>query len=64
MIGILKAIFRPKDGTRQKVVDDVAESRAQVDRAANRFEATVSEMIRRNDQLTGRKNHAQFNTPR
>lgn len=62
--GILKAIFHPKDGTRQRVVDDVAESRAQVELAANRFEATVSEMIRRNDKLTGRTHHAQLHSPR
>lgn len=62
--GILKAIFSPKDGSRQRVVDDVAESRALVNKAANRFEETVCEMIHRNDKLTGRNRNAQFNTPR
>ena len=62
--GILKAIFSPKDGSRQRVVDDVAESSALVSKAANRFEETVSEMIRRNDKLTGRTHHAKFDSPR
>ena len=62
--GILKAIFSPKDGSRQSVVDDVAESRARVSEAANRFEETVCEMIHRNDKLTGRNRNAQLHSPR
>lgn len=49
-------IFRPHDGTRQRVKDDVETSRRDVEYAVNRFEETIRDLLDRNDQLTGRKN--------
>lgn len=56
--GFLKSIFRPHDGTRQKVQEEVVTSREKVETAVDRFEDTIRELIDRNDELTGR-NHAQ-----
>lgn len=56
MTGILKSIFRPHDGTREKVKREVVASRESVDRAANRFEETIRDLMDHNDKLTGRAN--------
>lgn len=56
MTGILKSIFRPNDGTREKVKGEVVASRESVDKAVNRFEETIRELMDRNDKLTGRAN--------
>lgn len=59
MSALLKAIFQPKDGTRERVKEAVASSREKMQGAANRFEIVVKEMLDRNDKLTGRagQNH-------
>lgn len=54
MSALLKAIFQPKDGTRERVREQIANSQEAMKRAANRFESTVSELLDRNDRLTGR----------
>lgn len=54
MPGILKSIFHPRDGSRKQVEKDVASSRVDVEKAVNRFETTISELLDRNDRLTGR----------
>lgn len=56
MAGILKSIFRPNDGSRKRVHEEVVLSRERVERAANRFEDTIREVLNRNDKLTGRAN--------
>lgn len=56
MTGILKSIFRPNDGTREKVKGEVVASRESVDKAVNRFEETIRDLMDRNDKLTGRAN--------
>ena len=56
MTGILKSIFRPNDGTREKVKGEVVASRKSVDKAVNRFEETIRDLMDRNDKLTGRAN--------
>lgn len=56
MPGIFKSIFRPHDGTRQKVKTEVVSSRESVEKAVNRFEETVRELLDRNDSLTGKAN--------
>lgn len=56
MPGILKSIFYPHDGSRQKVREEVASSRESVEKAVNRFEETVRDLMDRNDKLTGRAN--------
>ena len=62
MTGILKSIFGPKDGSRQKVKEEVASSRERVETAANRFEETIRDLLDQNDKLTGRRNHAFYPT--
>lgn len=60
MTALLKAIFQPKDGTRERVKDAIADSREKMQLAANRFESTVRELLDRNDEVTGRtgrRNH-------
>lgn len=54
MAGILKTIFQPHDGSRRRVRDEVESSRQEVERAATRFEETVSDLLKRNDTMTGR----------
>lgn len=54
MNGLLKAIFQPKDGTRERVKEAMASSQTKMTLAANRFETVVKEMLDRNDQVTGR----------
>lgn len=54
MTGFLKSIFYPQDGSRKQVKDAVTASRESVERAASRFEATVRDLLHRNDQVTGR----------
>lgn len=56
MPGILNSIFRPQDGSRQKVREEVASSRQSVEKAVNRFEETIRDLMDRNDKLTGRDN--------
>ena len=58
MTGILKSIFRPNDGTREKVKGEVVASRESVDKAVNRFEETIRDLMDRNDKLTGRRGRA------
>lgn len=55
-MGLFKMIFKPHDGTRQRVKTDVEISRRDVEYAVNRFEETIRNLLDRNDQLTGRKN--------
>lgn len=62
MTGILKSIFSPKDGSRQKVREEVVTSRERVETAANRFEETIRDLLDRNDKLTGRRDHALYPT--
>lgn len=58
MTGVLKSIFAPNDGSRQRVQEAVTASRERVESAANRFEDTVRELLGRNDSVTGRdKDH-------
>lgn len=54
MPGILTMIFRPYDGSRRKVRDDAATARQDVEKAANRLEKTIRDLLERNDELTGR----------
>jgi hypothetical protein len=54
MVALLKAIFQPKDGTRQRVKEEVMSSRRKVEYAASQFELTIRELLDRNDRLTGR----------
>lgn len=54
MTGLLKSIFAPNDGSRKRVQDEVTASRERVEKAANRFEETVRDLLERNDKLTGR----------
>lgn len=54
MSALLKAIFQPKDGTRERVKEAMAVSQEKMARAANRFETVVGELLDRNDRLTGR----------
>lgn len=56
MPGILKSIFYPHDGSRQKVRKEVSSSRERVEKAANRFEETIRDLMDQNDKLTGRAN--------
>jgi hypothetical protein len=56
MTGIWKSIFKPNDGTREKVKGEVVASRESVDKAVNRFEETIRDLMDRNDKLTGRAN--------
>lgn len=57
MPGILKMIFKPHDGSREQVRNDVAASRAHVEKAVNRFEETIRDLMTQNDTLTGRANN-------
>ena len=59
MTGLLKSIFAPNDGSRQRVMDEVTASRERVEKAANRFEETVRDLLKRNDDVTGRDRHAE-----
>ena len=49
-------IFKPHDGTRATIREEVASSRVAVQIAASRFEQTVNDLLERNDKLTGRNN--------
>jgi hypothetical protein len=51
---ILRAIFRPRDGSREKVRKEVVSSRVNVERAVSRFEETITGLLDRNDELIGR----------
>lgn len=54
MSALLKAIFQPKDGTRERVKQAMAVSQDKMERASARFESTVRELLERNDEVTGR----------
>ncbi len=54
MTNVLKCIFKPHDGSRKAVQDEVATSRQKVETAASRFESTIRELLHENDTLTGR----------
>jgi hypothetical protein len=58
MTGLLKSILYPQDGTRKAVKEGVVASRVGVERAVTRFEETISELLDKNDKLTGRDSHA------
>lgn len=55
MQGLLKCIFKPHDGTRKVVKDQVTASREKVESAVNRFEATIRDLLNENDTITGRR---------
>lgn len=55
MPGLLKTIFHPHDGTRRKVQQEVVKSRVDVQKASNRLEETIRDLLDSNDKLTGRK---------
>ena len=54
VVQIIRSIFKPNDGSRQKILADVAASRAMVEDKATRLEGTIRELLDRNDELTGR----------
>lgn len=54
MAGLLKMIFKPNDGTRAAVQEEVARSVAARESATKRFEKTVQEVLELNDRITGR----------
>lgn len=54
-MGFWKMIFKPHDGSRQRVKDAVEESRQKREAANSRFEDTVRELLDANDRITGRK---------
>jgi hypothetical protein len=53
---VFRMIFRPNDGSRQEVKNAVEASRVQKDKATSRFEETIRDLLRVNDEITGRKN--------
>ena len=53
-MGLFRMIFRPHDGTRQQVQEEVKTSRKEIEVAVNRFEETIKELLHQNDRLTGR----------
>ncbi len=55
MQGLLRSIFQPQDGSHKAVKDAVVASRERVESAANRFEATIQELLAENDKITGRR---------
>lgn len=59
-MNVLKCIFKPHDGSRAAVKEEVVNSRQKVETAVTRFESTIRELLHENDTLTGRSNgHAQ-----
>ena len=58
-----KEIFNPRDGSREKVKGEVLLSRQNVERAVNRFEDTIRELLDENDKLTGRTTYHAKQTP-
>lgn len=60
---ILRSIFKPNDGSRQKILAEVTASREMVEEKANRFEGTIRELLERNDVLTGRSKHHEHPEP-
>lgn len=64
MPGLFAMIFRPHDGSRERVKNEVVQSRVKLEKSVNRFEETVREMMARNDEITGRrKNAPRFSDP-
>lgn len=53
---VFRMIFRPNDGSRQEVKKAVEESKVKKDQATSRFEETIRDLLRVNDEITGRKN--------
>lgn len=51
MAGMIKAIFAPHDGSRQRVLEATAAARNEAYGAMNRLEETVSDLLKRNDDL-------------
>lgn len=49
-------IFRPNDGSRQEVKTAVAVSKHRKELALSRFEETVKDLLKVNDEITGRNN--------
>lgn len=58
MSNVLKCIFKPHDGSRAVVREQVTASRQKLESAASRFEATIKELLHENDTVTGRTGHA------
>lgn len=58
-MGIFQRIFNPYDGSRRAVVARVIEARKDVERAANRLEVVVADLLDENDRITGRKRNVQ-----
>lgn len=55
-MSLWKTIFRPHDGTRAAIREEVEASKKARESATTRFEQTVREVLEINDRLTGRKN--------
>ena len=60
MSSFLRTIFVPHDDSRRAVEEYVATAHEKTDQSINRLEATITELMGRNDQITRRKgsNHA------
>lgn len=54
-MGLLRRIFNPHDGSRRAVAAQVIRARENVEKAANRLESVVSDLLDENDRITGRK---------
>lgn len=63
MPGIMKMIFKPHDGTRERVRKEVASSRENVEKAVLRFEETVRGLMDHNDKVTGRQQNVLLPNP-
>ena len=57
MQNIFQLIFAPRDDHR-KMQEAVVLSRMDVEKAKNRFEDTIKELLKQNDTLTGKANVA------
>ncbi len=55
---LFQTLFGSRDGNPVQVKEAVATSRENVQQAANRFEETIRDMMKRNDRLTGRSHDA------
>lgn len=64
MQNIFQIIFGPHDDSHRRVQETVTSSRESVEKAKNRFEDTVSELLKQNDNLTGRSDASHpFHSP-
>lgn len=55
MASFLRTIFAPHDGSRRAVEKEVAAAHENTEQSINRLEATIQELMERNDHLTRRK---------